>query len=330
LARKCPAIVAAECLTDNQSMSDRVEPFPAETLPENRAGHLTSDQARRFERMVAGRRQSTRGLAMPVGAIAALLLIMSGPAATAVTRHLAGWGFVVATAVILAAPAFDPLAADVREGRVKAVEGAVGKRRVQSMSLTGGTRYYLNIGGRQLQTYRSAFDAAPDAGYVRAYYLSRTRRLVNLERLPNPPLPADADHARDMVGRMARAFATGDRVAFAEARADAAGVLDAARESIVEASERPRERVSEGLVGEGLVGKWTHPLVTLTIAADGTAIVTTILGSTKKGHWSVDGQGRLLTDATGAMEPTDAALEAGRLTIQLEGQRLTFTRAGDV
>jgi hypothetical protein len=110
----------------------------------------------------------------------------------------------------------------------------------------------------------------------------------------------------------------------------AAGVLDAARESIVEASERPRERVSEGLVGEGLVGKWTHPLVTLTIAADGTAIVTTILGSTKKGHWSVDGQGRLLTDATGAMEPTDAALEAGRLTIQLEGQRLTFTRAGDV
>ena len=106
--------------------------------------------------------------------------------------------------------------------------------------------------------------------------------------------------------------------------------VDAARESIVEASERPRERVSEGLVGESLVGKWTHPLVTLTIAADGTAIVTTILGSTKKGHWSVDGQGRLLTDATGAMEPTDAALEAGRLTIQLEGQRLTFTRAGDV
>jgi hypothetical protein len=45
---------------------------------------------------------------------------------------------------------------------------------------------------------------------------------------------------------------------------------------------------------------------------------------------SVDGHGRLLTDATGAMEPTYAALEAGRLTIQLEGQRLTFTRAGDI
>jgi hypothetical protein len=37
----------------------------------------------------------------------------------------------------------------------------------------------------------------------------------------------------------------------------------------------------------------------------------------------------LLTDVTGAMEPTDAALDDGRLTIQLEGRRLTFTRAAD-
>jgi hypothetical protein len=29
------------------------------------------------------------------------------------------------------------------------------------------------------------------------------------------------------------------------------------------------------------------------------------------------------------MEPTDAVLDGGRLTIQLEGRRLTFTRAAD-
>ena len=46
---------------------------------ENRSGHLTGEQARNFERMVSGRRKSTRGLAMPVGAIGALLLILSGP-----------------------------------------------------------------------------------------------------------------------------------------------------------------------------------------------------------------------------------------------------------
>jgi hypothetical protein len=65
------------------------------------------------------------------------------------------------------------------------------------------------------------------------------------------------------------------------------------------------------------------------LAEDGTATVTTILGSTQAGHWSIDAQGRLLTDVTGTMEPTDAALDDGRLTIQLEGRRLTFTRSAD-
>jgi len=310
-------------------MPDRAEPFPAETLPENRAGRLSSDQARRFERMVAGRRQSTRGLAVPVGAIGALLLIMTGAPANAVTRLRTGWGFVVAAAVILAAPAFDPLAADLRDGRVEAVEGAIGKRRVQLTTATGGSRYYLTVAGRQLRTFHSAYDAAPDAGYVRAFYLPRTRRLVSLERLPNPPLPANPDEARTMFGRMARALVSRDPGAFAEARADAAGLIDAARESVVEPSQKPLEDDRGGLTREALLGRWTHPLLTLTLAPEGRATVTTIMGSTKAGHWSVDGHGRLLTDATGTMQPTDALLEAGRLTIQFDGQRLTFTRATD-
>ena len=326
-AGRCTAIVAAERLTDNQPMPDRTELFPAEALAENRGGRLTDDQARRFQRMVSGRRKSTRGLAMPVGAIGALLLVVSGPAATAGKRHLAGWGFVAATAVILAAPAFDPLAADAREGRVETVQGAVGKRRVQSLARTGSTRYYLKIGGRQLQTHLSAYDAAPDAGYVRAYYLPRTRRLVNLERLPNPPLPSDANEVRDMFGRMARAFVSRDPEAFAEARANAAGLMDAAQESIVEPSDAPSGRVARRLVRGALVGRWTHPLITVTFAKDGTATVTTIAGASQAGHWSVDAQGRLLTDVTGKMDLTDAALDGDHLTIQLEGRRLTFTRA---
>jgi len=310
-------------------MPDRTEAFPAEALAENRSGRLTDDQARRFQRMVSGRRKSTCALAMPVGAIGVLLLILNGPAATVVKRTLAGWGFVTAAAMILAAPAFDPLAADVRGGRVENVQGAVGKRRVQSTARTGFTRYYLNVAGRQFQTYSSAYDAAPDAGYVRAYYLPHTRRLVNLERLPNPPLPSGPDEARDMFAKMARAFVTRDPVAFAESRANAAGLIDAARELAVEPSDAPSGHLAGGLVRQALVGTWTHPLVTVTLAQDGTATVTTMMGATQSGHWSVDGHGRLLTDATGAMEPTDAALDDGRLTIQLEGRRLTFTRAAD-
>src|SRR5262245_35153397 len=277
-------------------MANHAELFPVEALAENRSGRLTGDQAIRFQRMVRGRRQGTRGLAVPVGAIGALLLILSGPAANAVTRHLAGWGFLTAAAVILAAPAFDPLAADVREGRVETVQGAVGKRQTQGKGPAGGyTRYYLNIAGRQLQTYLSAYEAAPDAGYVRAYYLPRTRKLVNLERLPNPPLPSGPDEARNLFGRMARAFVTRDPVALAEARASAAGLLDAARESMVEASDAPSTPLQVGgLLREALVGSWTHPLVTVTLAEDGTATVTTIMGATRAGHWSIDGHGRLV------------------------------------
>ena len=306
-------------------MPDHAEPFPVQALAENRSGHLTGDQAVRFQRMVSGRRQGARGLAVPVGAIGALLLILSGPAATAVRRNLAGWGFVAAAAMILIAPVFDPLAADVRDGRVEMVQGAVGKRRTQGKGPGGGiTRYYLNISGRQLQTYLSAFEAAPDAGYVRAYYLPRTRKLVNLERLPNPPLPSSPEEARDMFGRIAHALATHDPDALA--RANAGGLMDAAK-SIVESSDAPGGRVAGGLVREALVGTWTHPLVTVTLAENGTATLRTMAGSTQAGHWAVDSRGRLLTDVTGTMEPTDAALDDGRLTIQLEGRRVTFSRA---
>ena len=319
-------IVAAERLTDNQTVPAHPTPFSSEALAENRSGHLTGDQARRFELMVSGRRKSTRGVAVPVGAIGALLLVLSGPPATAVKRHLAGWGFVAAAVMLLVAPTFDPLAADVRDGRVEAVEGAIGKRRVQSPTKRAITRYYLNIGGRQLQTYLSAYDAAPDAGYVRAYYLPRTRKLVNLERLPSPPLPSGPDEARDMFGRIAAALVSRDPVASAEARASAAGLIDAGH-SIIEPSDSPSGLATGGLVRRSLVGKWTHPLLTITLAEDGMATVTTIAGATQAGHWVVDSQGRLLTDATGTMEPMDAALDDDRLTIQLEGRRLTLTRA---
>ena len=68
-ASTCTAIVAAECLADNQPMPDRAELFPAEALAENRSGQLTGDQVRRFHRMVSGRRKSTRGVAVPVGGL---------------------------------------------------------------------------------------------------------------------------------------------------------------------------------------------------------------------------------------------------------------------
>jgi hypothetical protein len=319
------SIVAAERLTDNQTMPAHTDAFSAEALAENHRGCLTGDQATRFKNMVRERRRSTRGLALPVGAIGALLLLFSGPSTTAATRHVAGWGFLAAALAILAAPAFDPIAADVREGRVETVEGAIGKRRVQTNArASAASRYYVIVAGRQLQTYLSAYDAAPDVGYVRAFYLPRTRKLVNLERLPNPPLRSEGDEPVDTLARMARALVSSDPVV----RASLADLMDASRDSIIEPSASKSGAAAGGLVRDAVVGRWTSPLVTITLAEDGTATVTTIAGLSQAGHWSIDAHGRLLTDATGTMEPAEAALEGDRLTIQLEGRRLTFTRGG--
>jgi hypothetical protein len=99
-----------------------------------------------------------------------------------------------------------------------------------------------------------------------------------------------------------------------------------AGQSINERSDSPSGPAA-GLVRSALVGRWTHPFVTITLADNGTATVTTIAGASRAGHWSVDSQGRLLTDVTGSMQPTDAVLDGDRLTIHLEDRPLTFTRA---
>ena len=41
-------------------------PFSTEALAENHSGHLTDDQARRFQFLVGARRKGTRSLAVPV------------------------------------------------------------------------------------------------------------------------------------------------------------------------------------------------------------------------------------------------------------------------
>ena len=121
-------------------------PFSPEALAENHSGHLTDDQARRFQFMVSARRKGTRSLALPVGAIGVLLLLLNGPAATAGKRHLTGWGFVAAAAALLAAPAFDPLKADVHDRRVETIQGAIGKRRVQTR---GGPGFTMLLSSRR-------------------------------------------------------------------------------------------------------------------------------------------------------------------------------------
>ena len=68
-------------------------------------------------------------------------------------------------------------------------------------------------------------------------------------------------------------------------------------------------------------------MLTVTFMKNGIATVIMGVGGTRRdGHWSVDANGRLLTDASGSLEPLDATLSGNQLTIVIEGQRVAFTR----
>jgi len=85
----------------------------------------------------------------------------------------------------------DRFTTDVRRGEVVSVDGALLKRSVRGSAIQGASprpRYYFEVAGQTLEVmWESAFNAAPQAGYVRVFYLPRSRKAVNLERLPGPP-----------------------------------------------------------------------------------------------------------------------------------------------
>ncbi|HTK30045.1 MAG TPA: hypothetical protein VL309_10855 [Vicinamibacterales bacterium] len=306
-------------------MTDPTTPFPEAALPENRSGRLTSEQAALWQRIAAERRKGVRRMAVPIAAIGALLLFVSGPASKAAERQATGAGALALAAVILVASGRDRLTADVREGRVEAVEGAIGKSRTQSTGSGANARHYLDIAGRRLLALPLAYQAAPDGGIVRAYFLPRSGRVVNLERLPDRPLPAGPGAPAQVIKQMADAFRHHDRAAMAEARASAEALKHAFEDAITGAPPAG-DRPSSPLTTEALCGSWANPLVTLTLAADGTATMSMFGGAPHNGHWLLNEHGRLFSDASGEMEPVDAELAGDRLTVTIEGRRVAFTR----
>ena len=90
--------------------------------------------------------------------------------------------------------AVDPIAWDVKAGRVESIEGAILKQIVPAAfgaGLPGQVRRELRLtkldGGR-VNYFTSAplHEYAQDASMVRLFYLPRSHWVVNLERLPDP------------------------------------------------------------------------------------------------------------------------------------------------
>lgn len=310
-------------------MGNQEGPFSETAFPINQSGRLTDEQSRRWANIAKHRRQSVRGVAYVFGALGAFLLLASGPAASAAARANGGRIFLAIAFIMFVGVALEPVNSDVREGRVESVEGAIAKSR-RSVG-TGGARstnYYFNVAGRRLQALsRISYEAAPDAGYVRVYFLPRSRRVVNLEQLPDPSIPTGSGAAQEIMQDYVRALGTLDRMKIAEANARVMAL-----KHVVE-GPAPHATLDEGrgssrLRADDLCGTWTNPVFTVAFMKNGTATLTTAVGGIRReGHWSVDTNGRLLTDATGPMQPMEASLEGRQLTITIEGQRVTFTRS---
>jgi hypothetical protein len=291
-------------------------PFSQDALPANRSGRLSDEQLRRWQEIARERRMGIRRAAYLPGAIGTVLLIADGPPSKAVARRLVGAASLALIPVIIVLANHDALSADVREGRVESIEGAITKRVVRGRTLS---RFYMEIGRRRLQVSRSGYDAAPDAGIVRAYYLPRSLRVVNLERLPDPALPMGPDAAQQIIAGLIGALRSRDPVAMAEARARAAALLDAIRGDV------PSGAVTR-LTADELYGSWANPLMTVTFGRDGVATLATLGGPLRTGRWAIDANGRLVTDASGQMEPIDAWLDRDHLTIAIDNDRIALTR----
>jgi hypothetical protein len=120
----------------------------------------------------------------------------------AVTRHsssvmplrpvvLAGCLLIGAILLWRALAGGDRFTTDIRRAQVGSVDGALHKRAVRGPAIQGASprpRYYFDVAGQTLEVmWESAFAAARQARYVRVFYLPRSRKAVNLERLPDPP-----------------------------------------------------------------------------------------------------------------------------------------------
>src|SRR5262249_23584310 len=95
---------------------------------------------------------------------------------------------------------------------------------------------------------------------VRVYFFPRSRKVVNLERLANPPLPAEV--TVDALGSIAAASMSHNRREANEARARMASVTDAwnamRTESPPASPSGPRDPRP---LDEAIVGTWNNGLI---------------------------------------------------------------------
>lgn len=305
-------------------------PFPPSAITENAAGRLTDQQRARWRGMSRGLRKAELSFAVIFLIIGALVTFAPGPAKDATIKPLIGLGclVIVVVLVVRALTGGDSITADVRAGRVQSIDGAIAKHVIHTNSSEGSSElHYLDVGGKRFETSSTGYQAAPDAGDVRLYFLPRSHRVVNLQLIPGPATPdltamSPPDIAKTVLGGM---LGHGE-VGRAEARAQMAAMATQFQEQMhANATPPPSAQLDARPLGQAIIGTWSNPMMTVSFAADGTA-TQTANGRSTSGRWSVDAQGQLHAGLMGQEETASAWVSGDTLTISAGTITLAFQR----
>ncbi len=304
-------------------------------LAANQAGRLSDAQRRRLSAFARSDHKNELVGTLVLGGLAVLLFTEHGPATNTLLRLAVASASAVGAVLFLvrALTGTDALSRDLTDTHVQRVEGAVERQEYRGTG-RGSTppSYYLAVGGKRYHAFRDAYDAAPEAGYVALYLLPHSGRVVNLERLPGPELPAGAlDHPSDLVRELVPQMRSHDQVERAEARAEIEQVAEVAKARVEEshvkdATPPPADQRDPRPLTESLPGAWAGSAGGVVFMANGTAVMTQF-GRDIRGQWSVDGQGRLHVGMGGRDEPVDAWIVGDTLTITQDGEGFSYQRA---
>jgi hypothetical protein len=309
------------------------DPFPAADLEANRSGRLTDAQRAKYRGLArAGRKDEFIG-AIFCGVMAVLLLAPIGPSPNVWARPLGGVVFIVVAFLLFrTASTGDSLTQDMRSGRVETVEGAIGKHHLdREGSHTRWTDYYLDVAGQSFEVDGNQYSAAPDAGYVRLYVLPRSHAILNLERMPDRPLPAGSTASPTAtIAAAITSVRSHDPVKAAEARAELEAIGNAMRDERTRAAAPPPpEQRDPRPLSESILGTWKTGLMSLSFMPDGTMVATLPGGHQQRGSWSIGTDGRLHASDAGRERATasDAWVAGDVLTISENGQGMAYRRA---
>jgi hypothetical protein len=305
-------------------------PFPSDALEANRRGELSDAQRRGFGALSRYRRKSELSTAGFLLAGAILVGGFASPTASVALRVFITLACLAIAAwlVVRSITGSDAITRDLRETQVRSVEGAIGKRRLSGGGGRSVTTLFLDVGDSHFRVAPATYEAAPDAGIVRLYYLSHSRKVVNLERLRDEPLPEHVT-SQGILGLLGQMIRSPSRREANEARAGLASIGEALQAPFVHAPAPPPPHARDPRpLREAILGTWANAVLRVTFSADG-KVTTDLPGGRQEGHWSADGTEHLCADIMGHKETADAWVVGDQLTIVTAEGGMAFTRAAD-